>query len=177
MSRISKIPIHIPLGVNIILNYKKILIKYLKNKLTFNINKDIEINYFNNIINIYPNIKNKKNWSIAGTTRSIINNMIIGVTVGFTKILKLVGVGYRASIKDNILILYIGYSHNIKYEIPINVKITCTIKNEIIIKGCNKQLIGQVASDIRSYKKTEPYKGKGIRYIDEIINLKEKKKK
>ncbi|MFI4847243.1 MAG: 50S ribosomal protein L6 [Candidatus Makana argininalis] len=177
MSRIAKIPINVPSGVDIILNYQEILIKYLNNKLIFNLNKNIKIQYFKNKINVYPKIINKKNWSIAGTTRSILNNMIIGVISGFTKKLKLVGVGYRALIKENILILYLGFSHNIKYKIPEDVIIKCNNQNEIIIQGCNKQIIGQVAANIRSYKKIEPYKGKGIRYNNEIINLKDKKKK
>ncbi|MGK2896894.1 MAG: 50S ribosomal protein L6 [Candidatus Makana argininalis] len=177
MSRISKIPIYIPLGVNIILNRKKIIIKYFKKKLIFNLNKNIKIKYLENKINVYPKIKNKKNWSIAGTTRSILYNMVKGITIGFIKTLKLIGVGYRAEIKKNILILSLGFSHNIEYKIPIDVIIICPIQNEIVIKGCNKQIIGQIAAEIRSYKKPEPYKGKGIRYINEIIHLKDKKKK
>ncbi|MFI4846973.1 MAG: 50S ribosomal protein L6 [Candidatus Makana argininalis] len=177
MSRIAKIPIDIPLGVNIILNKKKILIKYLKNKLILKLNNNIKINYLENKINVYPIIKNKKNWSIAGTTRSILQNMIHGIKVCFIKKLKLIGVGYKSLIKNNILILSLGFSHNIEYKIPIDVIITCPTQNEIIIKGCNKQIVGQVAANIRSFKKPEPYKGKGIRYINEIINLKDKKKK
>ncbi|MFI4853130.1 MAG: 50S ribosomal protein L6 [Candidatus Makana argininalis] len=177
MSRISKIHINIPLGVNIILNTKKIIVMHLKNKLTFNLNKNIKIKHFENKINVYPRLKNKKNWSIAGTTRSILNNMIKGIKFGFIKKLKLVGVGYRALVDNNTLILSLGFSHNIIYNIPKDVIITCPIQNEIVIKGCNKQVIGQVASDIRSYKKPEPYKGKGIRYNNEIIHLKDKKKK
>ncbi|WMC19577.1 MAG: 50S ribosomal protein L6 [Enterobacteriaceae bacterium PC38] len=177
MSRIAKKPILIPKDVkvnifkNIInINGKNGILKYIIHKNVV-IKKEKKFIFFSTCIN------NKYSWSLAGTTRSIINSMIIGVTIGFKKKLKLVGVGYKINIKKNILILSLGFSHTKNYILPNGITAICLNKNEILLNSINKQLIGQVAADIRLFHIPDPYKGKGIRYENEIIKLKETKKK
>jgi len=124
-----------------------------------------------------PNQDYINGWALAGTMRSLINNMVIGVTKGFIKKLNLVGIGYRVSIKERIVTLSLGFSHLIDYILPSDIIAECPNQNEILLKGLNKQLVGKVAADLRSYRQPEPYKGKGIFYSDEIIRIKETKKK
>ncbi|URJ28511.1 50S ribosomal protein L6 [Blochmannia endosymbiont of Camponotus sp. C-046] len=126
---------------------------------------------------IYTNSFDVKNKALMGTTRALINGMITGVTTGFTRTLQLIGIGYRASILDNTINLIIGLSHSINYILPMEITATCPSQTEIILTGINKQLIGQVAADLRALRPPEPFKGKGIRYIDEIIYNKDTKKK
>ncbi|QJC34553.1 50S ribosomal protein L6 [Enterobacteriaceae endosymbiont of Donacia crassipes] len=177
MSRIAKKLIIIPDNIKVIVNEQTISIlnnnKILKN--TFNKNVNIILN--NNKILFEPKIKCKNGWAQAGTVRSLVNSMIIGITKGFQKKLILFGVGYKFSIENNILHLMIGFSHTILYTIPDGIVGKCLNQNEIILKGIDKQLLGQVAAKIRSYRPPEPYKGKGIRYSYEIIKIKEIKKK
>ncbi|RUL44702.1 50S ribosomal protein L6, partial [Lysinibacillus antri] len=113
----------------------------------------------------------------AGTARALVNAMVIGVTEGFTKKLQLVGVGYRAQMKGNVVALSLGYSHPIEHTLPAGVTGECPSQTEIVLKSADKQLIGQVAADIRAYRRPEPYKGKGVRYSDEVVRTKEAKKK
>jgi large subunit ribosomal protein L6 len=113
----------------------------------------------------------------SGTTRALVNNMVIGVTTGFERKLSLVGVGYRAAAQGETLKLQLGFSHDIIYNLPKGVKAETPSQTEIIIKGSNKQQVGQVAAEVRAYRSPEPYKGKGVRYIDEVVHLKETKKK
>lgn len=177
MSRVAKKPIFIPKNVNIEIKENMIIITGKNGKLKKNINNAVKIK----IKNEYLIFSTKKNypdaWTQAGTIRSIINSMIIGVTKGFTKKLKLIGVGYRAIINERKLILSLGFSHTIEYKFPKNININCPSQNEIIIQGTDKQIVGEIASKIRSYKPPEPYKGKGICYFKEKIKLKESKKK
>ncbi|CUX95717.1 50S ribosomal protein L6 [Candidatus Mikella endobia] len=178
MSRVAKTPIKIPAGVEITFQGKNILIKGNKGELIGTINEYINVQYDNNQLFFAPNRKTDTNsWAIAGTTRALINGMVIGVTHGFIKKLQLVGVGYRVTIKDNIVNLSLGFSHLINYNLPVGITAECPIQTEIIIKGANKQLVGQVAADLRNFRRPEPYKGKGIRYADEIVRIKETKKK
>ncbi|WP_367670585.1 50S ribosomal protein L6 [Sodalis-like secondary symbiont of Drepanosiphum platanoidis] len=177
MSRISKIPIIIPDDIIVKIKRNNILIK--KNDIDLNqkISKLVIVKKDNNILKCSPINNTKNSWAISGTTRSLLNNMIIGLTKGFIKKLKLIGIGYKASIKNKIIYLSLGFSHIIKYKLPERINIECYNQTEIIIKGYDKQVVGQVASDIRSYRPPEPYKGKGIRYFDEIVKIKETKKK
>ena len=115
--------------------------------------------------------------AIAGTTRALINNMVVGVKDGFNKVLEINGVGYRASIAENILTLQLGFSHDIKLAIPDDIEVKCTKPTELVISGIDKQKVGQFAAEIRSLRKPEPYKGKGVKYQEEIIRRKEGKKK
>lgn len=177
MSRVAKLPIIIPNEVEVTLKGKFVSIKGKKGILNITINKLINVKYYNNKLTFIPYINNKKNWAIAGTMRALLNNMVIGVNKGFKKKLQLVGVGYRAYIKGKFINLSLGFSHIIKYELPIGIIADCPIPTEIIIKGSDKQLIGQIAADLRSYRSPDPYKGKGICYNGEFIRTKEAKKK
>lgn len=177
MSRIAKMPIVIPKDIKIILKNNKITIKGNNGELTKKIHNStiIKITEKKLIFETKNNLKNE--WVQAGTIRSIINSMIIGITKGFIKILQLVGIGFKSEIKGNLIILYLGFSHEIKYKIPSNISITCPIQNEIIIKGNDKQHVSQVAAELRSFSPPERYKGKGICYLGEKIKIKETKKK
>lgn len=177
MSRVAKATILIPDGVKVKINNNLIIIKGKNGELNKNINENIIVKYENNSLNFLPKVITKYYWALAGTTRSLIHKMIIGVSQGFIQKLQLVGVGYRAVIQENKVVLSLGLSHNIFYKIPDNIKISCPSQTEIIIQGIDKQLVKQVAADIRSYKKPDPYKGKGIRYDKELIRIKESKKK
>ncbi|OQM34113.1 50S ribosomal protein L6 [bacterium endosymbiont of Pedicinus badii] len=177
MSRIAKLPIEIPTEVVVSLRKKSIFIEGKKGKLEFFIHNCLIIEIKKNKIYIKVGKDTSKNWSIAGTSRAILNNMILGVKNGFVKKLILFGVGYRASVKNSILELFLGFSHSIKYKLPEGILAECKKNSQILIKGIDKQKVGQVAAEIRSYRPPEPYKGKGIRYSDEIIKIKETKKK
>jgi len=180
MSKIGKKEIHITKSINIEHTSNAIFVSGFYGSLKLNLRKCFLIKLDNKKIyikNLY-NKKHKKTRALWGLTRSLINNMVVGASKSFYKILKIYGVGYKAFLKEkNTLILNLGYSNDILYNIPENVILTCLNNNAIKIVGCNKQLVGQVASDIRNLRKPDPYKGKGIRYNKETINIKENKKK
>ena len=146
-------------------------------KLESPLNEDIEINIEENIIKMKPKSENKSLLPFWGLQRNIVNNIIVGVSEGFSKKLEMNGVGYRATLKGKVLELMLGFSHPINYDIPENISVSVDKQNNIEIKGPNKQLVGQTAAEIRSFRGPEPYKGKGIKYADEYINRKEGKKK
>lgn len=177
MSRISKNPISIPDGVE----YKQVdsivSIKGKLGELHQKITSDINITFKNSIVNVKAANDSKHAHAMSGTMRSLLFNMVCGVSKGYEKKLKLVGVGYRAQLESSTLILNLGYSHLINYAIPEGIKIELSSPTEVMIKGIDKQKVGQVAAEIRSYRSPEPYKGKGVRYADEVIILKEVKKK
>ncbi|WWP01561.1 MAG: 50S ribosomal protein L6 [Candidatus Dasytiphilus stammeri] len=177
MSRVAKLPIIIPINVRINIDHQIISVIGNNVKLTRIIHDAVKVEKIDNALKFFPHQGFIDGWTQAGTTRAIINSMIIGVTRGFIKKLQLIGIGYRASIKDNYLILALGFSHLIEHQIPFGITAECPSPNEIILKGADKQLIGQVAADIYAYRRPEPYKGKGIRYADKIIRTKEAKKK
>ncbi|WWO99320.1 MAG: 50S ribosomal protein L6 [Candidatus Dasytiphilus stammeri] len=177
MSRVAKLPIIIPINVRINIDNQIISVVGNNIKLTRIIHEAVKVEKVDNALKFFPHQGFIDGWAQAGTTRAIINSMIIGVTTGFVKKLQLVGIGYRASIKDNYLILALGFSHLIEHKIPFGITAECPSPNEIILKSADKQLIGQVAADIYAYRRPEPYKGKGIRYADKIIRTKEAKKK
>ncbi|QCI23465.1 50S ribosomal protein L6 [Buchnera aphidicola] len=178
MSRIAKKSVIVPIDVNISFSGQSIIVKKENNVLSCIVNKDVLITYVNNHLIFKSKENSSKGWSRAGTSRSLVNSMIIGVTTGFSKKLKLFGVGYRVTIVNaNVVHMSLGYSHVIKYYVPKGIIVECPSQVEIIIKGINKQLVGQVAANIRSYRVPEPYKGKGIRYNDEVVRIKEAKKK
>ncbi|ASX26606.1 50S ribosomal protein L6 [Candidatus Williamhamiltonella defendens] len=177
MSRVAKTPIVIPAGVEVKLNNQVISIKGKNGELTISVHKAVNINYTGNILTLAARERVSDGWAQAGTTRALLNSMVIGVTEGFTKKLSLVGVGYRAAIQGNILKLALGFSHPIDHQLPLGVVAECPTQTEIILKGPDKKLISQVAADIRNYRRPEPYKGKGVRYADESVRLKEAKKK
>lgn len=176
MSRIGKLPILIPNEVNVVLQKNSIIVKGPLGKLLQEINNNIKINILKNNLFLERLSNQKKIRSLHGLYRSLINNMILGVTKGFSKKLELVGIGYRVSNINNILELNLGYSHNIIIEMPNEIEIkTISDKGKnplIILKSYNKELLGIVSAKIRSLRKPEPYKGKGIKYLEEFIQRK-----
>jgi large subunit ribosomal protein L6 len=176
MSKIGKQQIKIPGQVKINFEDDFLVVKGPKGELSMNVFDSISLKLNDDNIVLSPKTITKKVKSLWGLTRSLINNMVIGVTDGFVKKLEINGVGYKVNIDDDLLILALGYSHDIIYPIPEGVSVKCT-KNTIEVSGCDKQLVGQVCADIRSLRKPEPYKGKGIKYENEVIVRKEGKKK
>ncbi len=177
MSRVAKAPVSIPAGVEVKLNGQEVTVKGGKGELTRVFNDAVVISQEDNHIVFGPREGAANAWAQAGTARAIVNNMVVGVAEGFTKKLVLKGVGYRAAVKGNSVNLTLGFSHPVDHVLPEGIKAECPTQTEIVLTGCDKQLIGQVAADIRSYREPEPYKGKGVRYADENVRTKEAKKK
>jgi large subunit ribosomal protein L6 len=177
MSRVAKAHVVVPAGVTVTLSGQDIQVKGPMGELSRTIHSDVVVSQEeNNIItNIVADVKGA--WAQAGTTRALINNMVEGVSKGYVKTLLLNGVGYRAKAAGKSLNLSLGLSHPVDHAIPEGVTVETPSQTEIVLKGADKQLVGQVAADIRSYRKPEPYKGKGIRYSDEHVRRKEAKKK
>ncbi len=177
MSRIAKSPISIPKGVDIKLDGNNVTVKGGKGQLSFNFNPAINIDINDNVISIEWKKDDKSATAQAGTARAIVNNMVTGVSAGFEKKLALIGVGYRAQAKGNILSLTLGFSHPVDFEVPSGISVETPTQTEIVVRGSDKQQVGQVAAKIRAYRPPEPYKGKGVRYADEHVARKEAKKK
>ena len=177
MSRIGKKPVVVPENVTANLNGTKVEIKGPNGFREFSVSKEVDVQLNNDQIIVKPKSLSKRSRQHWGMNRTQISNLIIGVTSGFTKHLELNGVGYRAALQGNTLKLSLGYSHEIDFEIPKDVKITVPKPTEITINGVDQQIVGQVAANIREKRKPEPYKGKGIRYKDEYVFAKEGKKK
>jgi large subunit ribosomal protein L6 len=177
MSRIAKAPVTIPKGVDVKLTGNNMVVKGSKGELSFDFNPVVGITVVDNVIQMQWDTDNKISVAQAGTARAIANSMVIGVSDGFEKKLTLIGVGYRAQAKGNVLSLSLGYSHPVDYEVPVGVTVETPSQTEILIKGSDKQQVGQVAAKIRAYRPPEPYKGKGVRYADENVVKKEAKKK
>ncbi|WP_028110671.1 50S ribosomal protein L6 [Ferrimonas futtsuensis] len=177
MSRVAKAPVTIPAGVEVTLNGQEIVVKGGKGTLTRVLNDAVEIVKEENEVKFAPREGFAKANAQAGTARALVNNMVVGVSEGFTKKLQLNGVGYRAAIKGNSVALTLGFSHPVEHALPEGVKAECPSQTEIVLTGADKQAVGQVAADIRAYRAPEPYKGKGVRYADENVRRKEAKKK
>jgi large subunit ribosomal protein L6 len=177
MSRIAKSPVPLPQGVEVNLQGQALKIKGTQGNLEHAIHRDVIVQLTDNVLTFAPQSGSKMAMALAGTTRSLVNNMVQGVTQGFQKKLTLVGVGYRAQIKDQVLNLSLGFSHPVNFPIPDGITIETPSQTEIIVKGIDKQQVGQVAANIRAYRPPEPYKGKGVKYADEVIVIKEAKKK
>ncbi len=177
MSRVAKAPVANTAGVEVKLNGQEITVKGAKGELSRVLNDAVVVAQEDNNLTFGPREGVVNAWAQAGTARALVNNMVVGVTEGFTKKLTLKGVGYRAAIKGNAVGLTLGFSHPVEHELPAGIKAECPSQTEIVITGCDKQLVGQVAADIRSYRQPEPYKGKGVRYADENVRTKEAKKK
>ena len=177
MSRVAKAHVVVPAGVTVTLSGQDIQVKGPIGELSRTIHSDVVVSQEENsiITNIVADVKGA--WAQAGTTRALINNMVEGVSKGYVKTLLLNGVGYRAKAAGKSLNLSLGLSHPVNHAIPEGITVETPSQTEIILKGADKQLVGQVAADIRSYRKPEPYKGKGIRYSDEHVRRKEAKKK
>ena len=177
MSRVGSKEINIPESVKINLQDGLISAEGPLGKLESKLNSQIEVIIEGQKITMKPKSDDKTLVSFWGLQRNLVNNLIIGVSEGFTKKLEMNGVGYRAALKGKTLELLLGYSHPINYDIPENIAVTVDKQNNIEIKGPDKQLVGQTAAEIRNFRGPEPYKGKGIKYADEYINRKEGKKK
>lgn len=176
MSRVGKKPVVIPEGVKVSLTNGLLVVEGKLGRLTLNIHPTVDVEVDGNTIRVTPRSDSKLARAMWGTTRALINNMIVGVSQGFVKRLQLVGVGYRARVEENKLILSVGYSSPVEIVAPEGIKFAVEEQVKIIVSGCDKELVGQVAARIRDVRKPDPYKGKGIRYEDEVIVLKEGKK-
>lgn len=177
MSRIANAAVEIPAGVEVSLNGAEVSIKGAKGALSRNVHPDVEVAQEGTALKASARTKAKQAVALAGTTRALLNNMVIGVSQGFEKKLSLVGVGYRAKAQGSKLDLTLGFSHPVQYEVPEGIKVETPSQTEIVVSGADKQIVGQVAADIRAYRPPEPYKGKGVRYTDEHVARKEAKKK
>ncbi|MCF3595556.1 50S ribosomal protein L6 [Rhodobacteraceae bacterium LMO-12] len=177
MSRIGKKPVGLPSGVSAAVSGQTIEIKGPKDTQTFTATDDITLRVEDNTISIIPRGKSKRARQQWGMSRSVVANMVQGCSEGFKKELEINGVGYRAQMQGNTLKLALGLSHDVNFEVPDGVTVTCPKQTEIVVEGTDIQLVGQVAANIREWRKPEPYKGKGIKYKDEYIFRKEGKKK
>ncbi|XPF93479.1 50S ribosomal protein L6 [Colwellia sp. RE-S-Sl-9] len=177
MSRVAKAPVQVPAGVTITLSGQDIKVKGPVGELSRTIHSLVAVSYEDNTITTGVVSEDKAAWAQAGTARSLINNMVEGVSKGFEKKLVLNGVGYRAKAAGKNLNLSLGFSHPVDHAIPEGITVETPSQTEITLKGADKHLVGQTAANIREYRKPEPYKGKGIRYLDENVRRKEAKKK
>jgi len=174
MSRIGRKPVAIPSGVTVEVNGKKVVVKGPKGELSYEHLPQVTVKVEDNSVVVDRKSDLDASRAYHGLTRQLIQNMVIGVSNGFQKKLEIIGVGYKAQAKGKVLTLNLGHSHPIDFQVPDGIQITQDEKNKniVIIDGIDKQLVGQVASDIRSYRPPEPYKGKGVRYIDEFVRRK-----
>lgn len=177
MSRVSNNPVFVPKNVDVSINLSEVLIKGPLGSLKHRVENNVSIEFSDSQLKITAKNATKFSNAISGTTRALMANMVKGVSDGFEKKLLLVGVGYRAQATGNILNLTLGFSHPVDYAVPDGIKIVTPSQTEVLIKGIDKQKVGQTAAEIRAYRRPEPYKGKGIRYSDEVIVIKETKKK
>lgn len=177
MSRVAKAPVELPSGVQVTLSGSHIAVKGGKGLLEMDVHQAVEIKQDDNVLTFEARDGSKLSRAMSGTTRALVNNMVIGVSAGFEKKLQLVGVGYRVQLKGDTLSLSLGYSHPVEYVLPKGVTAETPSQTEVVIKGIDKQQIGQVAAEIRDFRRPEPYKGKGVRYADEVVRRKEAKKK
>ena len=177
MSRIANNPVSIPKGVEITLNGQEITAKGSKGNLTMTLHELVGISQVEDRLQLKAAEVSKTSVALAGTSRSLVNNMVTGVSSGFQKELQLQGVGYRAQAQGKKLNLSLGFSHPVVYEVPEGIDIETPTQTQVIVKGIDKQLVGQVSADIRAFRPPEPYKGKGVRYVDEYVKRKEAKKK
>lgn len=177
MSRVANVPVNIPNGVDVKLEGKQLTVKGSGGQLSYKLHNVVTVEVTGNVIQVKWDDSIKKAKSQAGTARASINNMVTGVSKGFEKKLTLIGVGYRAQIKGSKLTLSLGFSNPVVYQVPENITVEAPSQTELVVKGNDKQKVGQVASEIRAFRPPEPYKGKGVRYTDEYVARKEAKKK
>ena len=177
MSRIANSPVELPSGVDIKLEGQDITVKGSKGSLSLAVSQHVEVKQDDKVLKFSAKDGAKKSVALAGTTRALVSNMVFGVSQGFEKKLILNGVGYRTKIAGKTLNLVLGFSHDVNYELPEGVTAETPSQTEIVLKSADKQLLGQVAAEIRAFRPPEPYKGKGVRYADEYVRRKEAKKK
>ncbi|MBU3708119.1 MAG: 50S ribosomal protein L6 [Burkholderiaceae bacterium] len=177
MSRVAKMPISLAAGVEVTISAEKISVKGPQGTLSLPLTGQVIISNENNTLTFVPADESREAVAMSGTVRALVNNMVVGVSQGFEKKLSLVGVGYRAQAQGDKLNLSLGFSHPIVHQMPEGVKCETPTQTEILIKGIDRQKVGQVAAEVRAYRSPEPYKGKGVRYADEVVIIKETKKK
>jgi len=177
MSRVAKIPVTVPSGVEVNVTPGEMSVKGPLGTLTQALTKDVMLERDGDKIQVKASDDSQRSGAMSGTVRALLANMMQGVTKGFEKKLQLVGVGYRAQAAGDTLNLTLGFSHPVAHKMPKGIKVETPSQTDILVKGIDKQMVGQVAAEIRAYRKPEPYKGKGVRYADEVIVLKETKKK
>ncbi len=177
MTRIANKQIDLPKGVEVSVSGQDLKIKGPKGAFDYTLHEQVSLEVDGNVAKVIASNPEQNGYAMAGTMRAIINNMIVGVSDGFEKKLELVGVGYRAQAKGKVLNLTLGFSHPVDYPVPEGITIETPSQTEILVKGIDKQVVGQVAAEIRAYRPPEPYKGKGVKYADERIIRKEAKKK
>jgi len=178
-SRVGKLPIPIPVGVKVVVNDQQVTLEGKNGSAELLVHPLVVVQHEGGELKVVPRVlTNEAQYrAMTGTMRALLNNMVIGVTQGFQRKLQLVGVGYRAQAQGSVLNLTLGFSHPVEFKIPDGITIQTPTQTEIIIRGVDKQQVGEVAAKIRAYRPPEPYKGKGVRYSDETIILKEAKKK
>ena len=177
MSRVANNPVELPSGVEVKFDNGEIEVKGGKGSLKLALNEVVDVNQDGSTLTFAAKNSTKFSRAMSGTTRALVNNMVTGVSTGFSKKLELVGVGYRVQVQGQKLNLNLGFSHPVVYELPKEVKAEAPSQTEIVLSSIDKQLLGQVAAEIRAYRPPEPYKGKGVRYADEYVRRKEAKKK
>ena len=177
MSRIGKKSVSVPKGVTASVSGQTVKVKGPKGELSFLASDDVAVKFADNSVSVEPRSETKKARSAWGMSRTMVQNLMVGVTQGFERRLDINGVGYRAAVAGKNLQLNLGYSHDVVYPIPAGITIQCPKPTEIVVTGADRQKVGQVAAEIRQFRKPEPYKGKGVKYSDEYIHRKEGKKK
>lgn len=177
MSRVAKMPILIPSGVEVKLDGQNVSVKGPIGAMSFEVHGLVSASVDGNVMSVKALKDSKESVALSGTTRALLNNMVVGVAKGFERKLTLIGVGYRAQAQGKDLNLTLGFSHPVVYKAPEGITIETPSQTEILVKGYDKQVVGQVAANIRAYRPPEPYKGKGVRYADEFVARKEAKKK
>ncbi|MBK7676656.1 50S ribosomal protein L6 [Accumulibacter sp.] len=177
MSRVAKKPIVLPPGVSVDISAERVSVKGPLGALVFPAHPAVSVDQEGDSLLCKPVAGIANADAMSGTFRAVVANMVTGVSTGFERRLSLVGVGYRAQAQGDTLNLTLGFSHPVAYKLPSGITATTPTQTEIVIKGVDRQLVGQVAAEVRSYRKPEPYKGKGVRYVDEVVVIKETKKK
>lgn len=177
MSRVAKVPVDLPQGVEFNQSGMTVSVKGAKGSLSMELNSEVVLSQEGAVLTVKPRSGSRFSTAISGTTRALLANMVQGVTEGFEKKLELRGVGYRAQAQGNKLNLTLGFSHPVIYDVPDGISVETPSQTEVIVKGTDKQKVGQAAAEIRGFRPPEPYKGKGVRYTDERVALKEAKKK
>ena len=177
MSRVGKKPVAIPKGVTAKVEGQTVSVKGAKGELFFTVPEEVDVSFANDEVSVKPRSDSKRAQAMWGTSRAQVNNLVLGVSTGFTRRLDITGVGYKAAVQGKILQLSLGYSHDVGFAFPVGISIVRPRPVEIQISGNDKRQVGQVASEIRALRPPEPYKGKGVRYSDEFIFRKEGKKK
>ncbi len=177
MSRVAKKPVELPKGVEFKLDGRTVTVKGAKGSMSMEVRPTVDVAQVEQTVTVGTASGDRAAVAMAGTTRALLANMIQGVTEGFERKLELRGVGYRAKAQGKKLNLVLGFSHPVDYEVPEGVTIETPSQTEVVVKGCDKQIVGQVAAEIRAFRPPEPYKGKGVRYVGEHVVMKEAKKK